>query len=136
MHLVAAHGDRSVVWYIDRGATPQQFAALKSIAHGLRYHADLPWFFESASIKQEVTDKGSYVEVAGHGGFKANYLMGHDGRNPIVVENMGSWNIPRSTKGRTEYLKYSDDHGNSLSFQSAGSNQGKFTWTDKTPKYF
>src|ERR1044072_7396280 len=61
MHLVAAHGDRSVVWYIDRGATPQQFAALKSIAHGLRYHTDLPWFFESASIKQEVTDKGSSV---------------------------------------------------------------------------
>ena len=136
LHLAAAHADASVVWYIDKNASPQQFAALKAVAEHLNYHRDLPEFFESAEIKQEVTDKGNYLEVSGHGGFKANYLHGLDPAKPIVVENTASWNIPRSTKGSTEYLKYSDDHGNNLDFRETNSNQGKFDWSDRTPRYF
>lgn len=136
LHLVGAHADKSVAWYIDKSATPEQFAALKAIANHLGYHMNLPAFFEAADIKQEVTDKGNLVEVVGHGGFKANYVMGHDHQKPVVVENTNSWNIPRSMKGKTEYLKYSDDHGNNFDFQKTNSNEGKFDWTDRTPRYF
>lgn len=136
LHLVAAHADKSVVWYIDQNAGLEQSAALKAIAKDLHYAGRLPQFFETAQITQEVTDKGNYVVVAGHGGFKASYLMGLDSTKPIVVENNSVWNIPRSIKGRTEYLQYSDTHGNKIDFKNTNSNEGKFDWSDKTPKYF
>jgi len=136
LHLVGAHGDKAVVWYIDRRATPRQFTALKSIAGGLGYHGDLPNFFEAAQITQQVTDQGNYVEIEGHGGFKANYLMGLNRKKPIMVENITAWNLARSIKARTEYLKYSDVYGNKLDFKGTNSNQGKFDWTDKTKQYF
>lgn len=136
LRLAAAHGDKAVVWYTDQRATPTQFAALKSIALQLRYHTDLPAFFEAARIKQEVTDVGNVVEIAGSGSFRARYLPGRNGKKPIVVENNTSWNIPRSIKGRTEYLKYSDKHGNRLDFRSTNSNEGKFDWADRGRHHF
>jgi hypothetical protein len=132
LHLAAAHADKAVVWYIDERATPKQFAALKAIAHRLGYyHPELPAFFKAAHITQVVTDKGNEVEIEGHGGFKADYVMGGNNKNPIVVENITAWNLPRSIKGRTEYLRYSDSHGNKLDFKNTNSNEGKFDWTDK-----
>jgi hypothetical protein len=132
LHLAAAHADKAVVWYIDESATPKQFAALKAIARRLGYyHSELPAFFKAAHITQVVTDKGNEVEIEGHGGFKADYVVGGDGKNPIVVGNITAWNIPRSIKARTKYLRYSDSHGNKLDFNNTNSNQGKFDWTDK-----
>ncbi|HET7215616.1 MAG TPA: DUF1326 domain-containing protein [Terriglobia bacterium] len=131
LHLAAAHADKAVVWYIDERATPKQFAALEAIGRGLGYHVKLPNFFKAARITQVVTDKGNKVEIEGHGGFKADYVIGGDGKNPIVVENITAWNIPHSIKGRTEYLRYSDSHGNNLNFKNTNSNQGKFDWTEK-----
>jgi hypothetical protein len=132
LHLAAAHADKAVVWYLDERATPKQFEALKAIAHRLGYyHSELPAFFVAAHITQVVTDKGNEVEIEGHGGFKADYVMGGDGKNPIVVENITAWNLPRSIKGRTEYLRYTDSHGNKLDFKNTNSNEGKFDWTGK-----
>lgn len=136
LRLAAAHANKAVVWYIDQRATPRQSAALKAIASLLGYHFDLPAFFKSARITQVVTKKGNQVEIEGHGGFKADYVMGGDGKNPIVVENITAWNLPRSIKGRTEYLRYSDSHGNKLDFKDTNSNEGKFDWSDKTVEYF
>ncbi len=136
LHLVGAHGGKAVVWYIDELATPKQFAALGAIARRLGYHFNLRAYFQAARITQLVTDKGNEVEIEGHGGFKADYVMGGDGKNPIVVENIIAWNIPHSIKGRTQYLRYSDSHGNKLDFKDTNSNQGKFDWSDKTPRYF
>jgi hypothetical protein len=136
LHLAAAHADKAVVWYIDERATPRQFVALKAIAVRLGYRSDLPTFFKAAHITQVVTSKGTDVEIEGHGGFKANYVMGGDGKNPIVVENITAWNLPRSIKGRTDYLRYSDSHGNKLDFKNTNSNEGKFDWSDKTAEYF
>jgi hypothetical protein len=136
LHLVGAHGDKAVVWYIDQRATPQQFEALKAIACRLGYHFKLPTFFKAAHITQVVTNKGNRVEIEGHGGFKANYVMGGNGKTPIVVENITAWNIPRLIKGRTEYLRYSDSHGNKLDFKDTNSNEGKFDWSDRTAEYF
>lgn len=136
LHLAAAHADKAVVWYIDERATPAQFAALKAIAGRLGYDFKLPTFFKAAHITQVVTDKGNYLEIEGHGGFKANYVTGGDGKTPIVVENITAWNLPRSIKGRTEYLRYSDSHGNKLDFKDTNSNEGKFDWSDKTARYF
>lgn len=136
LHLAAAHADKAVVWYIDERATSTQFAALKAIAGRLGYGFKLPTFFKAAHITQVVTNKGNDVEIEGHGGFKADYVMGGDGKTPIVVENITSWNLPRSIKGRAEYLRYSDSHGNKLDFKDTNSNEGKFDWSDKTARYF
>jgi|SRR5690348_7221197 hypothetical protein len=131
LHLAAAHADKAVVWYIDERATPKQFAALQAIARRLGYHFELPSFYKAARITQVVTEMGDEVEVEGHGGFKADYVMGGDGKNPIVVQNITAWNIPHAIKGRTQYLRYSDSHGNKLDFKNTNSNEGKFDWNEK-----
>jgi hypothetical protein len=130
LHLAAAHGDKAVVWYIDHRATPAQFTALKEVASQLRYHTDLPAFFESARITQEVTRSGTAVEISGQGGFRARFLHGRNPKKPIVVLNNTAWNVPRVIKGRTEYLRYSDKHGNGFDFRNTNSNEGQFDWSD------
>jgi hypothetical protein len=133
LRLAGAHGKKGEVWYIDDHATPEQFEALKAIAnHMLKKKSH----FESAHILQEVTEKGNRLEIGGKGGFEAEYIIGLDKKNPVVVENNTTWNIPRSIKGKTKRLRYKDQYGNKFSFTGTNSNQGKFDWTDETPSYF
>lgn len=136
LQLVGAHGKKSLVWYIDQRANPDQFAALKTITLDLGWHANDPVYWEPAQITHQVGEKSHEVEVDGHGGFKANYIIGFDGKTPIVLENNPSWNIQHGIKAKTESLDYHDQHGNKLRFAGVNSNEGRFDWTDQTPKYF
>ncbi|HEX5482873.1 MAG TPA: DUF1326 domain-containing protein [Terriglobia bacterium] len=139
LHLVRAHGKEATVWYVDDQASASQAAALQSIATALsgsvgRRASDL--HFEKASITQVVGKSGSQVKVGDHGGFKAAYIIGMDGKNPIVVENMTAWNVQHDIKGKTDWLRYQDRFGNQFSFNGTNANQGRFDWTDRTPRYF
>lgn len=138
LHLVRGHGKEAVVWYIDDRASDSQAAALRAIATDISKNVGRrpsALHFESAHITQVVGKTGSEVTVGDHGGFKANYILGMDRRNPIVVENMTSWNVQHDIKGRTEWLRYKDRFGNQFDFNSTNANQGKFDWTDRTPAY-
>jgi len=83
-----------------------------------------------------VGDKGNKLQIGDQGGFEADYIMGMDGKTPVVVENNTSWNIPKSIKGKTKFLRYSDEFGNKFDMTGTNSNQGKFDWTDGTKEYF
>jgi len=131
LHLAGVHGNETKVWYIDANASPEQAAALRAIAD----HIVKSEHVETAAIDQKVGDTGNQLKIGNQGEFEADYLVGLDGKTPIVVENNTSWNIPRSIKGKTKYVRYKDQFGNKLDFSGTNSNQGKFDWTDQTEKY-
>jgi hypothetical protein len=136
LHLAGAHGQKGDVWYIDRRATPEQAAALRTITLDLGDTRQRSTYWETAQISQTVGGKNHELEIEGYGGFKADYLIGMDGKTPITVENNSSWNIQHGIKAKASELKYHDQHGNKYKFRGVNSNQGRFDWTDQTPKYF
>jgi len=133
LRLAGAHGNQSRVWYIDDHATPQQAEALKAIATHIDPNAK---HWERAHIVQEVGEKGNKLQIGDQGGFEADYIIGKDGKTPVVVQNNTSWNIPKSVKGKTKFLRYRDAFGNKFDMAATNSNQGKFDWTDETKEYF
>lgn len=136
LHLAGVHGKKGDVWYIDQRATPQQAAALHTVAEDIEESTKKPVYWGVAEIAQWVGDKSHKVEVSGHGGFKADYLIGMDGKTPILVENNPSWNIQHGVKAKAQEFEYHDEHGNKFKFAGVNSNEGRFDWTDQTPKYF
>ncbi|MGH9352320.1 MAG: DUF1326 domain-containing protein [Terriglobia bacterium] len=141
LHLVRAHGGNGIVWYIDDRSTPQQASALRAIAAhvtGGAWISKLPdrLHFESADIAQTTGNKSFQIEISKKGGFEASEIMGRDGKNPIVVENMTAWNVRHDIKGKTKRLYYKDEFGNQFDLTNTNANEGKFDWTDKTPDYF
>jgi hypothetical protein len=138
LYLAGGYGKKAMVWYIDEKATPEQAQALRAIAeHMVRANGFKgPVHFDTRHITQEVEPRGHRVDIDGRGGFEADYILGRDGKNPVVVENNTMWNIPRAVKAKTIYLKYSDRYGNKFALKGTNSNTGKFDWTDRTPHYF
>jgi len=136
LHLAGAHGKKGDVWYIDQRATPQQAAALRVVAEDIGGRNKEPLYWGVAEIDQRVGERSQEVKVAGYGGFKADYLIGLDGNTPIRVENNPSWNIQHGVKAKTQTFEYHDEHGNKFKFVGVNSNEGRFDWTDQTPKYF
>jgi hypothetical protein len=134
LHLAGAHAKKGEVWYIDEQATTEQASALRAIAAHLVTRKTA--HFETARIIQQVGDKGNRLEIGDKGGFEADYIIGLDKKTPVVVENNTTWNIPRSTKGKTKRLQYKDQYGNKFDMRGTNSNEGKFDWTDQTATYF
>lgn len=131
LHLAGVHGNKTKVWYVDAHSNPEQAAALRAIAD----HILKSDHVETAAIEQRVGDAGNHLKIGDRGEFEADYVIGLDGKTPVVVENNTTWNIPRSIKGKTKYVHYKDQFGNKMEFSGTNSNEGKFDWTDETEKY-
>jgi hypothetical protein len=152
LRLAAGDGAKGVVFYIDERATPAQAAALQAIGTRVwtRFREVLggkdpavledPFLtllgFKRARIEQEVGKRGNRLIIGEQGGFEGDYIIGLDGKTPLVVENQYSWNIQHGIKGKSKRLHYKDEHGNEFDMTGTNVNQGKFNWTDKTPIYF
>lgn len=152
LRFAGAAGAKGFVAYLDDRATPAQTEALKAIVThiGARLRelamaqdpkaGDDPSMnflaFKSARIQQEVGPKGNRLVIGDQGGFESDYIMGIDGKTPVVVENNWSWNIQHGIKGKTKRLRYKDEFGNEFDLTATNANQGQFDWSDKTPVYF
>lgn len=151
LRLAGANGPKGAVMYVDESATPEQTEALKKIARTLWLKAlkangvtdpkkAPPDFrllgFRRAKIEQVVGEKSSRLRIGPYGGYENTYILGLDGKTPVVVENNWSWNIQHGIKGKTKTLAYKDAFGNRYSFNGTNANQGKFDWSDSTPIYF
>jgi len=151
LRLAGAGGAKGSVWYIDERATPEQEAALHKIGEAIYRSAAKangitdpkkapPEFrllgFKRAKIEQTTTDRRNYLKIVGAGGYTGDYLLGIDGKTPVIVENNYSWNIQHGIKAKTRTFTYKDGFGNQFSFKGTNSNQGKFDWSDTTPLYF
>jgi hypothetical protein len=141
--IACAKGQAGAVWYIDRRATPPQADALRAIADRIvpiqQGKQASPYeparTVIPAIITQEVTERGSRMRVEGAGEFDNTFLIGLDGKTPIVVLNNATFNLKRSMKGRTGTLRYSDQFGNSLDFKGTNTNTGEFEFDQDTRKF-
>lgn len=137
LHLVRAHGNVSTAWYVDERATPSQAAALAAIAsHITRREGRSEVQIKKALITQTIGNRTFEIRIGNYGGFDADKIIGMDGKNPIVVENMTAWNVSHDIKGKTDWLRYHDPSGNQFDFRGTNANQGSFDWTDETANYF
>lgn len=84
-----------------------------------------------AAVKQEYGDRGNHLEVAGLGQFSANYLMGLDKSQPVVVRNNTTWRIRDSIKAKTTLYRIRAGK-DVLDLKDTNSNQGEFEYTDRT----
>jgi hypothetical protein len=152
LRLAGAMGGHGLVAYIDDRANPEQAEALKAIWGDIGEKvmkaataadpkvAEDPSMqfrgFKTVRIQQEYAPKSNRLAIGDQGGFESDYIIGIDGKTPLVVENNWSWNIKRGIKGKTKYLRYKDEFGNDINLTATNANQGQFDWSDKTPVYF
>lgn len=150
LHFAAANANQGMVWYIDGKANKIQAEALRHIgtaiwknsmkANGVDFKKvprdDRLLGFKSAPIEQVIGEKSVHLKIGTAGGFDSDYIMGLDGKSPVIVENNYSWNIQHGIKAKTKTLHYKDSFGNKFTFTKTNSNQGEFDWSDTTPIYF
>lgn len=150
LHLASANADKGGVFYIDDRADKAQTDALRHIggviwlkmlkANGVDPkkvpQENRLLGFKTAHIEQAVGEKNVHLKIGSAGGFDSDYLLGVDGKTPIIVENNYSWNIQHGVKAKTRTLHYKDAFGNKFEFKQTNSNQGAFDWSDTTPIYF
>jgi hypothetical protein len=143
LKIGAAAGEKGFVFYIDRRATPEQAEALKAIVRHIGATLKLTegnaadpslklLGFKTAAIEQVVGERSCQLRLGDAGGFEAEYLIGIDGKTPIVVENNWSWNVSHCIKGKARRLRYQDEFGNRIDVESVNANQGKFDYSEKT----
>ncbi len=96
-------------------------AKMKEMASQIRY----------AAVRQDYDERSNRLEVAGLGSFAADYLMGLDKSQPVVVRNNTTWRIREAIKARTSLynVKSGSDVVNT---KNTNSNQGDFEYTDET----
>jgi hypothetical protein len=133
--LILAHAKAQggSIWYIDRRATPPQAAALRAIATRI---APSTSTVIPAVITQEVTERGSRLQIEGVGGFDNTFLVGLDGKTPIVVLNNATFNLKRSIKGQTDKFRYKDQLGSRIDYTGTNTNTGEFEYDQSTRRFF
>lgn len=151
LHLAAGNAAKGSVWYIDDRATDAQAESLRAIARTIDAKLVAYWKgvdpkivedpqflllgFKKAKIVQQVGETGNVLQIGDAGRFESDYIVGIDGKTPIVLENNWSWNILHGIKARTRTLVYQDEFGNRIDASSTNANQGRFDWSDRTPLY-
>lgn len=106
---------------IERVSAEEAEAKAKEIAPLILY----------AAVKQEYGDRSNHLEVAGLGQFSANYILGLDKSQPIVVRNNTTWRIHDTTKAKTTIYRIKAGK-DVIDLKDTNSNQGEFEYTDKT----
>jgi hypothetical protein len=152
LHLAGGSAAKGNLWYIDERANATQESALKAIATQMHEKVLAYWRsidpkivedpqfqnlgFRRAKITQSAGPLSNSLAIGDAGSFESDYIVGIDGKTPVVVENNWSWNIQHGIKGKTRQLRYKDEFGNQFEAQNSNANQGKVDWSDKTPLYF
>ena len=123
--------------YIDSQANAEQRAALLTIADSVLGLKDSVQFYSGQSmthiatkytdILQEWDGKGNHVKLGEDGEFRAQYIIGRDGKTPVVVKNNTTWAIDEAIKGKTSLFKYHNGR-NQFGFTETNSNQGDFVY--------
>ncbi|MFN2456371.1 MAG: DUF1326 domain-containing protein, partial [Pyrinomonadaceae bacterium] len=103
LHFGAADLQSGQTIFVDERADARQREALKIIATRVIEHAsaeesaaklkELSPRVRYAAVKQEYNDRHNLLQVAGLGEFAADYIMGLDDSQPVVVRNNTTWRI-------------------------------------------
>jgi hypothetical protein len=126
--------------FIDERANEKQREALRVIIARVIAHAsaedaeargkELAKEMRYVAIKQEYDNRRNRLEVAGIGEFAADYIMGLDKTQPLVVRNNTTWRIKDAIKAKTNVyrVKVGKDK---IDVKDTNSNQGDYEYTDK-----
>lgn len=106
---------------IIRVSAEEAEAKVKDIEPRIRYTA----------VKQDYDDRKNHLDVAGLGEFTAEYIMGLDKSQPVVVRNNTTWRIHDAIKARTGSYRVKSGR-DQVNTKDTNSNQGDFEYTDKT----
>jgi len=123
--------------YIDQRADGAQRAALNDIAVDLMGLKDTAQFYPGqsmahiatryADIVQEADKKSNHLKLGTDGEFRAEYIIGRDGINPVVVKNNTTWAIDEAIKANTSLFSYQYGR-NRFQMKDTNSNQGDFEY--------
>ncbi|HEX8493871.1 MAG TPA: DUF1326 domain-containing protein [Pyrinomonadaceae bacterium] len=141
LHFGSADLGGGRTMFIDERATEQQRAALRHIIARMivRVPADeaeakmkeMASQLRYTAVKQEYDERSNRLAVAGLGEFTADYIMGLDKSQPIVVRNNTTWRIHDSIKARTSVYNVKAGR-DAVNTKNTNSNQGDFEYTDQT----
>ena len=150
LRLAMSQGEKGAVFFVDEQADQKQGDALRAIVEAVwrkvlkANHfkpSKVPLGFrllgiKRAKIEQIMSEKGVRVKIGDFGSFEAAYIMGLDGKSPVIVENNATWNVQHDIKAKASRMAYRDGYGNHFAYKGNNANQAKFDWTDATPTYF
>jgi len=130
------HAKYGSTLYLDKNASPVQRAAVMQIANQVLSLKN--GFFPSGKstpriatrdveITQEYDDHGNHVKFGDDGEFRAQYIIGRDGKTPIIVKNNPDIDIPDAIKGHTNFYHYAFGR-NRFSYKDTNSSQGHFEY--------
>jgi len=131
-----AHAKYGSTLYLDKNASPVQRVALMQIANKvLRLKDGIYPAGKSAprivardvEITQEYDNHGNHVEFGEDGEFRARYIIGRDGKTPVIVKNNRDIDIADAIKGHTDFYRYAFGR-NRFSFKDTNSSQGEFEY--------
>jgi len=101
--------------------TPQTAEArAKEIANDVRYVA----------INQQYDSRHNRLEIKGIGEFSADYIMGLDKTQPLIVRNNTTWRIHDAIKSKTSIFRVKVGKS-SINTRNTNSNQGDFNYSGK-----
>lgn len=140
LHFGATDLEHGRTFFIDERANDKQRAALRVIIarmlervpadEGEAKAATLAQEVRYVAVKQEYDERRNHLQVAGIGEFSANYIMGLDDKQPVVVRNNTTWRIRDAIKAKTTMYRVKVGR-DSVNTKNTNSNQGDFEYTDK-----
>lgn len=141
LHFGAADLKAGRTFFIEDRANPAQREALKMIiarviekstaAEAAETARDITPDIRYVAINQEYDDRKNRLEIPGVGEFRADYLMGLDKNKPVVVHNNTTWRLEDVIKAKTTVFRVRVGR-DSVNVKDTNSNQGDFTYTDRT----
>lgn len=141
LHFGSADLGGGRTMFIDERATERQRAALRHIIARLIVRVpaeeaeakmkEMASQIRYTAVRQEYDERSNRLEVGGLGEFAADYLMGLDKSQPIVVRNNTTWRIHDSIKARTSIYNVKSGR-DAVNTKNTNSNQGDFEYTDQT----
>ena len=141
LHFGAADLRTGRTIFIDQRANEPQRQALRLIAMRVIVHTTAEIAEERArefeqstrfaAIMQEYGQGRNRLKVEGIGEFAANYIMGQDKLQPVIVRNNTTWRIQDTIKAKTTLYRIQIGRDR-VDVKDTNSNQGDFEYTDRT----
>jgi hypothetical protein len=83
-----------------------------------------------AAVEQEYDQRKNHLKVEGVGEFAADYIMGLDKSEPVVVRNNTTWRILDAIKAKTSVYKVKSGR-DAVDTKDTNSNQGDFEYSSE-----
>ena len=131
--VAGADGPKGQSGFLDARATPEQRPALEQLAKALFAKGGPsggPRKFTPLALVHEVKGNALRLDIAGHGGFSAQVIVGRDSKSPVVVENNTVWPIARAIKAKTAALSFQDATAGTIQETHTNANYGAFAFRE------